>query len=228
MNDVDLTLHGPGNAGGTQSTLPRLAMMVLIGAIVIAMMLPSDPAISAIVGSFAYPGSLFRKVLNASNYLFNWWTYAIIAGLLLIDTRRYKLLTGYAMACLGCLVTVHALKFLVGRARPDKVLGALYFDWLGDPRLGFDSFPSGHAASAFLLTFLLNLYLPRSAWIFAPAATLVALSRVALERHFATDILSGAGIAFLWVQACTKFLGHDRFPALRSARASAPIDDSLP
>ncbi len=101
---------------------------------------------------------------------------------------------------LGLAATVLAVKFTIRRSRPQGEWGAIYR--ATDPH----SFPSGHAARAFMLA-LLALFLG-PAWfgvlvlVWAP---LVSLARVAMGLHFLSDILAGmlvgliAGLFVLWI-----------------------------
>ena len=89
---------------------------------------------------------------------------------------------------LGLAGVVLAIKFLVRRERPQGEWGGIYRNT--DPH----SFPSGHAARAFLIAvvgaglgpiWLLVILL----WIWAP---LVSLARVAMGVHYLSDVIAGA------------------------------------
>lgn len=81
---------------------------------------------------------------------------------------------------------VMSLKFLIRRKRPQGEWGAIYRNT--DPH----SFPSGHAARAFLIAVLcsgMGLGWPvLILWIWAP---LVSLARVAMGVHYVSDIVAG-------------------------------------
>jgi undecaprenyl-diphosphatase len=119
------------------------------------------------------------------------WFWA--AGLLLLvwrgagAARVWALAVFLAIAGLAALVLV--VKFAIRRRRPEGEWGGLYR--LTDPH----SFPSGHAARAFLLATLVVAWGP--AWL-APIlviwAPLVALSRVAMGLHYVSDIVGGAAL----------------------------------
>ncbi len=83
-------------------------------------------------------------------------------------------------------VLVLALKFSVRRRRPDGQWGAIYRST--DPH----SFPSGHAARAFLIAVLAVGLGPAwfgiSALLWAPFVT---LARVAMGVHYLSDVLAG-------------------------------------
>lgn len=84
-------------------------------------------------------------------------------------------------------VLVLVIKFRIRRQRPVGEWGRIYRNT--DPH----SFPSGHAARAFLIatiaTGLGPPWLAIALWIWAP---LVALARVAMGVHYLSDIVAGA------------------------------------
>ncbi len=82
------------------------------------------------------------------------------------------------------VVTI-TLKYSAQRERPDKSNNV--------------SFPSGHSSDAFTTaTSLTYAYGWKAAMIFYPIATYVALSRVADEKHWLSDITAGAFIG-VWM-----------------------------
>lgn len=88
---------------------------------------------------------------------------------------------------LGLAGVVLAIKFLFRRQRPEGEWGGIYRNT--DPH----SFPSGHAARAFLIAVVASalapLWLAAILWIWAP---LVALARVAMGVHYLSDVVAGA------------------------------------
>lgn len=79
---------------------------------------------------------------------------------------------------------VQGLKFAVGRTRPDA----------SDNR----SFPSGHAASSFMIATVLQRYYGRTAGIIGySAATFIAVSRARQNKHWASDLIAGATIGYI-------------------------------
>jgi membrane-associated phospholipid phosphatase len=111
-------------------------------------------------------------------------------------------------------VLVMGIKFIVRRRRPEGEWGSIYRNT--DPH----SFPSGHAARAFLIavigTALGPPWLGVVLWIWAP---LVALARVAMGVHYLSDVIAGAilgilsGVLFLavyqalfaWIEGFSQF-----------------------
>jgi undecaprenyl-diphosphatase len=89
----------------------------------------------------------------------------------------------------GLAGLVLAIKFTVKRRRPEGEWGLLYRST--DPH----SFPSGHAARAFLLAVLgIGLGPAWMAVILCIWAPLVAVARVAMGVHYISDIVAGAAL----------------------------------
>jgi undecaprenyl-diphosphatase len=88
---------------------------------------------------------------------------------------------------LGLAGVVLAIKFLVRRERPQGEWGSIYRNT--DPH----SFPSGHAARAFLIAVVASALAPVwliiLLWIWAP---LVSLARVSMGVHYLSDVIAGA------------------------------------
>ena len=96
-------------------------------------------------------------------------------------------------------VLVQIPKVILGRARPEL--------WFDDQQYGFfgagmdatfRSFPSGHATTAFCVAFMLWPFVPfRWRWVLLVFAVIVSMARVVLLKHYASDILAGALLAYL-------------------------------
>ena len=99
-----------------------------------------------------------------------------------------------SISLLAAMVLV--IKFSIKRKRPEGDWGQIYR--LSDPH----SFPSGHAARAFLIaTIAAGLgpaWLAGILWIWAP---LVCLARVLMGVHYISDVVAGAvlGIIVAWI-----------------------------
>jgi membrane-associated phospholipid phosphatase len=95
-------------------------------------------------------------------------------------------------------VMVQALKFTVQRERPDGS--------------NSQSFPSGHASSAFATAGVLNRHY---GWkVGAPAYALgsyVALARMSWNRHHATDVVMGAGFGIAAARTVTMTVAKSKF-----------------
>jgi membrane-associated phospholipid phosphatase len=101
---------------------------------------------------------------------------------------------------------VRLVKGLAGRARPvldiDDPRSFKLGRGFGDGADNYRSFPSGHAGMAFAaaaaVTSETSKWWPNSAWYVAPlmygGATMVAISRMYDNRHWASDVIMGAAI----------------------------------
>jgi membrane-associated phospholipid phosphatase len=101
--------------------------------------------------------------------------------------------------------TTWVLKALAGRARPyvSKDTSPADFQLFGGFKTGDrQSFPSGHTTTAFAaasaVTSQVRIIWPGHTWFVAPAmyggATLVGLSRMYHDKHWASDVVLGAAI----------------------------------
>jgi membrane-associated phospholipid phosphatase len=95
-------------------------------------------------------------------------------------------------------ITATLLKALIGRARP------MHFDDAGLFSFGmnwgnweFQSFPSGHATTAFALAAVLGFISARWFGVAIVFAVLIAVSRVALGLHYPSDVFAGAVLGLL-------------------------------
>lgn len=85
-------------------------------------------------------------------------------------------------AYLGAGVVTYGLKQLIGRKRPL------------DETIGNPSMPSGHAAIAFSAATILGYQYPKWRIPLYIGAGMVGVSRIYLGRHYASDVIIGAGI----------------------------------
>ena len=145
------------------------------------------------------------------DFFFKYWTY-LGDGFLLAIVALYFLFTHlfrfYFMLIAIALQTafVHIFKqwLYAGEPRPQ-----MYFSEITDQLnfvegvtvRDFDSFPSGHTASAFTLAFVL-IWVIRNAWlrvVLLCAAILVGVSRIYLLQHFARDVFFSSAFGILAV-----------------------------
>ena len=124
----------------------------------------------------------------------------LLAAIVLVVRRRFRLAAYLAVTTLGALVLDPTLKALIGRLRP-VVPNPVAFG-------GGNSFPSGHALDSLicygaLVLVLLPALSPRGRRIlFATAGTVVVLigaSRVLLGVHFVSDVIGGWCAATAWL-----------------------------
>jgi membrane-associated phospholipid phosphatase len=115
------------------------------------------------------------------------WAAALITAWFFSNPawKKWEVVEFFGIA--GLAGVVLAVKFLVRRERPAGEWGGIYRNT--DPH----SFPSGHAARAFLIAVIASALAPPwlalALWVWAP---LVALARVAMGVHYLSDVIAGA------------------------------------
>ena len=92
--------------------------------------------------------------------------------------------------------TAGFIKVASGRRRPKKERGAFSYAPFQD--VSFDrSLPSSHAARAFSVAAVFADHYPQPVpFIAYSAASLIGLSRILLDEHFASDVFAGAALGF--------------------------------
>lgn len=116
------------------------------------------------------------------------------------QTRRFGLAVLLGLT-IGALLTNCCLKLLVARPRPYVDETSIYRQfWLlvGQHTESDNSFPSGHTTAAFAAATALFLRCDRRySWTAFIAAILVAVSRIYLCVHFASDVLVGVIVGII-------------------------------
>ena len=148
----------------------------------------------------------FGTYLNWTNKLggpeMNLPVVGVFAATLLTDNTRLQdaaFTSLQSMLYAGALS--YGLKYTFGRARPHELQGPFRFT----PLSGHSSFPSGHTVTAFAVLTPWVLYYPHPAtYTLYALATGTAISRVARDKHWATDVLAGGTIGFLTAYWLTK------------------------
>ncbi|HJS20943.1 MAG TPA: phosphatase PAP2 family protein [Anaerolineales bacterium] len=134
------------------------------------------------------PGTLRTIAVFLAHSGDSWfWGVALIILWLLSDStwKEFAVVMFAGISLLAIVVLI--VKFSVRRRRPEGEWGGIYRST--DPH----SFPSGHAARAFLIAVIGSAlgpdWLGVLLWIWAP---LVALARVAMGVHFLSDVIAGS------------------------------------
>ncbi len=114
---------------------------------------------------------------------------ATVAGYASGNPRVTEMGRNGGLALASSLTVTYALKLVTWRERPDKP-GSKGSFWSGG-----DSFPSGHAMTAFAVATAIARHPRCPKWLgytLYGAATAVTLSRVSSNRHWASDAYFGA------------------------------------
>jgi len=138
------------------------------------------------------------------------------AGYLMEDRKLIEAtITGLeAYLISGTLVTL--IKFSTGRKRPYEEQGSgAFYD-------GGVSFPSGHTARSFAWAAVMSEYYHDKKWVpplSYSLATLVGLSRMESDRHWASDVFFGACLGF----SIGKGLSHQHLQSKDNVLSISPI-----
>lgn len=148
------------------------------------------------------PGMIrfFKNLTFFGSPWFLFPAYVCIIIWLLILKRKNDALDVLIIAITGTML-MSGLKHIIGRVRPDLPL----FDALTNY-----SFPSGHALSSFIFCSVLIWLTGKGTWPPKPwkyviyillllIAFLIGISRIVLRYHYASDVLAGFCLGFVWV-----------------------------
>lgn len=162
--------------------------------------------------------TFFDSYFKLNTLVGDGWVAVMLVLALLFVKYRSSILVALAYAYSSLFVQI--FKHLLNAPRPIK-----YFENIapirvieGYPIHEWNSFPSGHSASAFTLAVLLSYLLPHRNrhWIIVPLAALTAFSRVYLAQHFMEDIIAGAIIGvvmtfqLIWWLENSKWYNSDK------------------
>jgi len=205
------------NSANSPPRQVALAAVVVAGVITGALLVDSRLDAAQLIDG-GLPGDLRRGLGLCEVFGHGVGVALILGGLFLTVARaRQSWLRLVACAYLPGLV-VNLVKSVVVRARPgacDQVwldgqsgwIGAFpgWFEWCAaNWDSAYQSFPSGHTATAFGLAVGLGWLAPRGRWYFLWVASLVATQRVVFAAHWPSDVAAGAAIGWLTASLLTR------------------------
>ncbi len=183
---------------------PRTVLYALGSAAVLVSLSPIDPPLLEQVQE-GYSGGL-ATYLDATNELggprATVPVTALFVASLVTDNARFQDAAFTSLQALAYSAAITSgFKTLLGRFRPEADAGAYRFV----PFSGNNSLPSGHTSAAFAIVTPWVLYYPNVATygLFALSAG-TAVARIALDKHWPTDVLAGAAIGFLTARWLTR------------------------
>lgn len=178
----------------------RVVFVTLMVFVILPLTFLLDAPIRSTLQDFHLPAIL--RLMQVLTWIGASWVLMVTALILLgIGVwRRYERLKEAGVrgliALAGASVVVEVIKHLSGRPRP-RLVDAGVFGWGPSFENGHDSFPSGHTTLTFALAMVLSSLYPAARWIWTAAAVLVAVTRVYIDAHFASDVLAGSVLGVL-------------------------------
>lgn len=207
-------LHDAGRIWSSPARIrgKDLVPIAAVAAATTALILADEPirdGVQSFASEHAWVGDV-APVITEMGGLIGFGTAGAFFGVGLIFKDHRARDTGYlaASAILQSFLVDNVVKSLAGRRRPYVADGEDHWsgpgaffrrleDW-GDH--SYMSFPSGHTAAAFSLATVVALQYRHSGWVPVAAYTIAAgvgLSRMALDKHWASDVAVGALIGHL-------------------------------
>jgi membrane-associated phospholipid phosphatase len=143
----------------------------------------------------------------------------ILIAVWVLDPARRRCMPRLIAAAFGAGLAANIVKLMVARRRPfawvdptGNTLPSQFVEWfpLGLNSSAEQSFPSAHTASAVGLALGLAALYPRGRVLFLTIAAMVAMQRTVFCAHYASDVLAGAGLAWLFVLGLFRLRAVDR------------------
>jgi undecaprenyl-diphosphatase len=142
----------------------------------------SSPVLDQILPWLTYLGSHFAVI------------FFILLGWIL--TQRKKILLHLVVLYTTQSAVIYSLKFLIQRQRPFLFLEMASKFSKGPGEILDPSFPSAHAAFAFMMATLLANRFPQYRVIFFIVAAFIGWTRIYLGLHYPTDVIAGGLLGY--------------------------------
>ncbi len=163
-----------------------------------------DSRVFSFLRSYSTPAIIqfFKFITFLGSTWFVFGVYCLIVIYLFLIHRREEAIN-IAIIAISSSLLLFGLKDYFARHRP----GAPLFEALTNY-----SFPSGHALSSFILSFVVILLIRKSGLskgrrislsiLLLVISLLIGMSRIVLRYHFASDVIAGYCAGFAWVILC--------------------------
>jgi membrane-associated phospholipid phosphatase len=185
-----------------------LAAAICFGLAAVASYWTCDMPIARWFATSGFPGDIRRLVSAAEVFAYGGGVVCIILTAMALDARGARLGLFLLIYSLGAGMLADLAKLMLAKQRPyaADVLGpasGTWGQWLPsfsatDYGAHWQSFPSGHSATAVGLAIALSIAYPRGRWLFAAFAVLAMVQRLQANAHFLSDVLAAAALACAW------------------------------
>lgn len=134
--------------------------------------------------------------LRLASRLGDWpvWVALILAQPLLHGRQGWWLTLQYSITALTAIALYRLIKTRLCRERPFITFGGTIS--CSEPARDRYSFPSGHTMHAVMFCVLTAQHAPWLLTLLLPLTLLIAISRVGLGLHYASDVVAGALIGY--------------------------------
>ena len=167
-------------------------VFILIGSIILLIFPKADIHIA--INQFH--NKFFDIFFSWLTHLGSGWMILVLFVFLLFIKYKYAWVLAIANFFITLVVQVLKKQVFTENLRPNAYFDGVYDLYLvpGVSVHSLHSFPSGHAATAFSVFFILSLISKKQSWKFLcfSLAVLTAFSRVYISQHFFGDIIAGS------------------------------------
>lgn len=207
------------SSSSPKRSLMKVFFFMLIAAVAIAVSFLLDDPVSQWVRA-ANHGHWSHKPVAEMISLYGDWPELMLLGVIgflaawcLRNVRWQRLILAAMIASTLAGMTVNISRLTTGRTRPRAVAEQ---GWYG-PKHGekwligeadFNSFPSGHTATAFGFAGVFLFAAPEWGLLALAAASAVAVARVLLGAHHPSDVITAATVALVIAWLVWEFLGR--------------------
>ena len=174
-----------------------VGLVLYLNPVMISYLLDIDLAIFNWINT-GMSNMVFDVIMPWLTYLGDFWAgWIFIVILFMMNLKPVKRgirICLFASLIYGCVSGLQSVvRYLVNRPRPfiDHEVIVRVAHLPTDP-----SFPSGHAATAFMIATILSDQFPKYRYVFYVFACLVSFSRVYLGLHYLSDVIVGALIGY--------------------------------